>query len=65
AAAQERLDARLAEAETTIETARAGALAELEDVATEASQDIVARLTGAKVDKRSARSAVKKALTNA
>jgi F-type H+-transporting ATPase subunit b len=65
AAAQERLDARLAEAETTIEAARASALAELEDVATEASQDIVARLTGATVDKRSARSAVKKALTNA
>ncbi|QIQ85848.1 ATPase [Erythrobacter sp.] len=65
AKAQERLDARLAEAEEKIEAARSAALAELEDVATEASQDIVARLTGAKVDKRSARSAVKKALTNA
>jgi len=63
--AQKRLDGRLAEAETKIESARAAALAELEDVATEASQDIVARLTGAKVDKRSARSAVKKALTHA
>jgi F-type H+-transporting ATPase subunit b len=65
AKAQERLDGRLAEAETKIEAARAAALAELEDVATEASQDIVVRLTGAKVDKRSARSAVKKALTHA
>jgi len=65
AKAQERLDGRLAEAETKIEAAHAAALAELEDVATEASQDIVARLTGAKVDKRSARSAVKKALTHA
>jgi len=65
AAAQKRLDTKLAKAETEIEAARTTAMAEIEDVAAEATQDIVARLAGAKVDKRTARSAVKKALTNA
>lgn len=64
AAAQERLDSKLASAEAEIEAARASAMAEVEDVAAEATQDIVARLAGAKVDKRTARSAVKKALAN-
>ena len=64
AAAQERLDAQLAAAESDIEAARTSAMAEVEDVAAEATQDIVARLAGAKVDKRTARSAVKKALVN-
>lgn len=64
ASAQERLDKQLAAAETEIEAARASAMAEIEDVATEAAQDIVTRLTGSKVDKRTARSAVKKALVN-
>lgn len=64
AAAQERLDAQLAEAESQIDAARTSAMAEVEGVAAEATQDIVARLAGAKVDKRTARSAVKKALAN-
>ena len=40
-------------------------MTEIEDVAAEATQDIVVRLSGEKVDKRAARSAVKKAMTNA
>lgn len=65
ASAQKRLDAKLAEAEAEIDAARTSAMAEIEDVAADATQDIVARLSGEKVDKRTARSAVKKALTNA
>ncbi|UAB77385.1 ATPase [Erythrobacter sp. SCSIO 43205] len=65
AAAQKRLDAKLEKAAAEIEAARESAMAEVEDVATEAAQEIVARLAGTKVDKRSARSAVKKALTDA
>jgi len=64
AVAQKRLDTKLAKAETAIEEARTSAMAEVEDVAAEATQDIVARLAGAKIDKRSARSAVKKALAH-
>lgn len=64
AKAQERLDAKVAKAEAEIEAARNSAMAEVEDVAAEATQDIVARLAGAKIDKRTARSAVKKALAN-
>lgn len=64
-AAQERLDAKLEAAQAEIEAARNSAMAEIEDVATEAAQDIIARLAGTKVDKRTVRSAVKKALTNA
>lgn len=64
AKAQERLDEKLASAEAEIDAARTSAMAEVEDVAAEATQDIVARLAGAKVDKRTARSAVKKALAN-
>ena len=65
AAAQKRLDTKLAKAEADIEAAKTSAMAEVEDVATEAAQDIVGRLAGTKVDKRSVRSAVKKALSNA
>ena len=64
AKAQERLDAKLVTAEGEIEAARTAAMAEVETVAAEATQAIVARLAGAKVDKRTARSAVKKALAN-
>lgn len=64
AAAQKRLDTKLAKAEVEIDEARSNAMAEVEDVAAEATQDIVARLAGAKIDKRTARSAVKKALAN-
>ena len=64
ARAQKRLDTKLADAEAEIEAARTSAMAEVEDVAAEATQDIVARLAGAKVDKRTAKSAVKEALAN-
>lgn len=64
AAAQKRLDTKLAKAETAIDAARTEAMDEVEGVAAEATQDIVSRLAGAKVDKRTARSAVKKALAH-
>ena len=65
AAAQKRLDTKLEKAEADIAEARDSAMADVEDVAVEAAQDIVGRLAGTKVDKRSVRSAVKKALSNA
>lgn len=65
AKSQERLDAKLAAAEAEIEAARTSAMSEIEEVAAEATQDILVRLAGDKVDKRTARSAVKKAMTNA
>lgn len=64
AAAQTRLDTRLSEAEAEIEAARTSALAEIEDVAVEAAQSIVLRLTGAKVTKPNTRSAVKEAMAH-
>lgn len=64
AAAQARIDTRIGEAETEIAAARSSAMAEIEGVAADAAQDIVARIAGAKVDKRTARSAVKKALAH-
>ena len=63
-AAQKRIDTKLEKAEADIGAARDSAMAEIEDVALEATQDIVSRLAGTKVDKRSARAAVKKALAN-
>ncbi len=65
AAAQERLDAKLETAEEEIAVAHRNAMAEVETLAAEATQDIVRRLAGTKVDKRTARSAVKKALADA
>lgn len=64
AAAQKRLDTKLAEAEAEISAARTSALAEIEDVAVEAAQDIVQRLAGVKVTKPAAKSAVKEAMAN-
>jgi F-type H+-transporting ATPase subunit b len=61
-AAQKRLDTRLADAEQRIAAARAEAMAEVANVATEAAQDIVARLAGVKVTKPAAAKAVKEAL---
>ena len=63
-AAQKRLDTKLAKAEEAIAEARNSAMAEVEGVAAEATQDIVARLVGTKIDKRTATSAVKKVLAN-
>lgn len=64
AAADEKLDARLAEAEAALATARAAALAEIENVAVEATQDIVAKVSGGKVAKPDARKAVKEVMAN-
>ncbi len=65
AAAQKRLDTKLAEAEARISDARTSAMKEVEGVAAEATQDIVQRLAGAKVTKAAASKAVKEALANA
>lgn len=62
AAADAKLDEKLAEAEARLAEARAAALAEIEGVATEAAQQIVARVAGGNIGKTEARTAVKKAL---
>lgn len=62
AEAQLAIDSRLAAAEQDIAAARKSALAEIEFVAAEAAQDIVARLTGASVPEESAREAVKQVM---
>lgn len=64
AAAQSGIDARVTEAEAAIAAARTSALAEIEDVAVEAAQDIVARLAGLKVTKPAAKAAVKEAMSH-
>ena len=63
-AAQTRLDKKLADAETRIAEARTAALTEVESVAVEAAQDIVATLAGVKVTKPTAAKAVKEAMTH-
>jgi F-type H+-transporting ATPase subunit b len=62
AGVNEKLDARLAEADARIAQAREGALGEIETVASEAASDIVSRLAGITVDATAARAAVKEAL---
>jgi F-type H+-transporting ATPase subunit b len=62
AGVNEKLDARLAEADARIAQAREGALGEIETVASEAASDIVSRLAGIAVDEAAARAAVKEAL---
>ena len=64
AEAQTSLDAKLAEAETAIEAARNSAMAEIENVAADATRDIVARLAGTEIDEAAAQKAVKEALAN-
>lgn len=64
AAAQQGIDARITAAETAISAARTSALAEIEDVAVEAAQDIVQRLAGITVTKPAAKSAVKVAMSH-
>lgn len=64
AAAQANIDQKLAEAESGISQARAAALGEIEDVASEAAQDIVRRLAGVDVAPAAAKSAVKEALSH-
>lgn len=62
AEAQGAIDARIAAAEKNIASARRSALAEIEDVAAVAAQDIVARLTGASVANDNARDAVRQVM---
>ncbi len=64
AAAQARLDTRLAEAETAIDAARNSAMAEIEGVAADAARDIVARVAGAQVDAATATAAVKEVMAH-
>jgi len=65
AAADKRLGAKADEAARALDEARKSALAEIEDLAAEATREIVAKLTGAAVDAKSARAAVAGALTRA
>jgi len=65
AEAQERLDAKLADAEVQIAAARTSAMAEIENVAVDATRDIVARLADSDVDEAAAKQAVKEALADA
>ncbi len=62
AEANAKVEVRIAEADARIASARDGALGEIENVATEAAGDIVARLAGVNVDEAAARAAVKEAL---
>ena len=64
AAAQKRIDTKLADAETRIAEARTAALAEVESVAVEAAQDIVKTLAGVKVTKPAATAAVKEQMAH-
>lgn len=63
-AAQKRIDKKLDEAEAAVSQARNSALAEIEGVASDAAQDIVARLAGVNVTAAAAKSAVKEALNH-
>jgi F-type H+-transporting ATPase subunit b len=56
------VDARIAQADASLATARAQALVEIETVASEAASDIVARLAGLSVEGDAARAAVKEVL---
>jgi F-type H+-transporting ATPase subunit b len=63
-ATQERLDARLVEAEAGIDAARNSAMAEIEAVAADAARDIVARIAGAEVEPAAAEAAVKEVMAH-
>ena len=64
-AADQKLAAKAEEAAKALDDARKSALAEIEGLAVEAARDIVAKLTGAKVDDSAARAAVAGALSRA
>ena len=64
AAAQKRLDKKLEEADQELAAARAQARGEIEAVATDAAQDIVARIAGITVTKPAAGKAVKEAMAH-
>jgi F-type H+-transporting ATPase subunit b len=63
-AADAELAAKAAEADARLKAAQAQALSGIEDVAAEAAQDIVMKISGASVAKTDAASAVKAALAN-
>jgi F-type H+-transporting ATPase subunit b len=65
AAADQKLAKKADEAAQALDEARKGALAEIESVAVEAAQGIVAKLTGAKVTDKAARAAVTGAMSRA
>lgn len=65
AAADARLAKKAEDAAKALDEARASALAEIESVAVEAAQGIVAKLTGAKVSDAAARAAVSGAMRHA
>ncbi len=62
AKANAKLDLQIGEAEARIADARAGALTEIETVASAAAADIAQRLAGLSVDAKAAKAAVKEAL---
>ena len=64
-AADKKLAAKADEAARALDVARQGALAEIEALAADAAREIVAKLTGAKVDDKAARKAVAGALSRA
>ena len=64
-AADQKLAAKAEEAAKALANARKSALAEIEGLAVEAAHEIVAKLTGAKVDDHAARAAVAGALSRA
>ena len=64
AAAQKRLDKKLEEADQELAATREAALGEIEEVATDAAQDIVARIAGITVTKPAAGKAVKEAMAH-
>jgi len=64
ATAQVAIDATLAEAETRISQARRSAAAEIEDVAADATREIVSRIAGLTLDDGAVRSAVKENLVH-
>jgi F-type H+-transporting ATPase subunit b len=63
-AADVKAAAKIAEAETSICTATAAALTSIESAAAEAAQDMVAKLSGAKVTAAAAAKAVKEAMAH-
>ncbi len=64
-AADKKLAAKAEEAARALDEARRSALAEIEGLASEATREIVAKLTGAEVDEKAARAAVAGALSRA
>lgn len=63
-AAQSVIDGRIAEAEDRIAEARRSAAAEIEDVAADATRDIVSRIAGLTLDDAAVRAAVKENLVH-